>query len=277
MKITPDIMRRLLDPGREAERGELLGLAGWTDPAQGAALLGRLVRAADPAAAPAAELLAEIAASPDPDLALLGFGRLADASIAPAALFRSPLLERPIRELLVRLFSTSRWLTDIVVRNPGLLWWLIDRRTIEEERDATSLRRESDRQIAAFRDERRRINSLKRFQRREILRIGARDLLGLAGVETVTRELSALADAVVGAALGLAAGGRSRELAGEGRGEAGAADGFAVVALGKLGGCELNYSSDIDLLYVYDDRRMERADAVPLARRLTSILSEQTE
>lgn len=277
MKITPDIMRSLLDPAREAERGELLDAAGWTDPEQGAALLGRLVRAADPPAAPAAELLAEIAASPDPDLALLGFGRLADASIAPAALFRSPLLERPIRELLVRLFSTSRWLTDIVVRNPGLLWWLIDRRTIEEERDATSLRREADRQIAAFRDERRRINSLKRFQRREILRIGARDLLGLAGVETVTRELSALADAVVGAALGLAAGGPSRELAGEARNEAGPAAGFAVVALGKLGGRELNYSSDIDLLYVYDERRMERADAVPLARRLTSILSEQTE
>jgi glutamate-ammonia-ligase adenylyltransferase len=87
---------------------------------------------------------------------------------------------------------------------------------------------------------------LRRYRRRELVRIGGRDLLGLATVDETVRELSALADAVTEAALAVT---RAR-LAAEWGGDP--AVGFVVLGMGKLGGEELNYSSDVDLVYVYE-------------------------
>ncbi|MBN1884116.1 MAG: hypothetical protein JW876_01165 [Candidatus Krumholzibacteriota bacterium] len=287
MKTTPDIVRLLLDPDRDADAARIFQSAGFADPPKAAALWRRLRAAADPAADRVAILFDDIAASPDPDMAFLNVARLADAAIDPSALLASPLFGRPLCPMLVRLFSSSYWLADIAIRNPGYLWWLIERRTIERKTEANAIRRELAAQLRPFRDERRRINSLKRIQRREILRIGTRDLLGLAGVETVARELGILADAVIEAALLIAGGEAAAEAAGGGRpgAESGAdatqpdppPEGFAVVSLGKLGGLELNYSSDIDLLYVYDANLVDRGRATDLARRLTAILAEKTE
>src|SRR5262249_61040922 len=81
-----------------------------------------------------------------------------------------------------------------------------------------------------------RRSGLRRFKRRHLLRIGARDLLGFAPVDTAGRELSHLADACVEAAL------RSLEPTLP----------FAVIGLGRLGGAELSYASDIDVIFVYD-------------------------
>ena len=106
-------------------------------------------------------------------------------------------------------------------------------------------------------------------------------------LEYVSHELGALADAIVGAALRLVAGEPAAGIAEAAeptgaRGERGGAAatgaaGFAVIALGKLGGRELNYSSDVDLLYVFDADRLDRAAAVSIARRLTAVLAEKTE
>ena len=85
-------------------------------------------------------------------------------------------------------------------------------------------------------DDRARRDGLRRFKRRELLRIGARDLLGFADLGNVGRELSNLADASVEAAL------QSLE----------PAIPFAVIGMGRLGGQELSYASDIDVLFVYD-------------------------
>src|SRR4029453_12510207 len=82
------------------------------------------------------------------------------------------------------------------------------------------------------------------YRRREQVRIGGRDLLGLATVDETVCELSVLADAVIAAALTTV---RVR-VAEEWGGNAPVA--FAVVGMGKLGGQELNYSSDVDLVYV---------------------------
>src|SRR5512135_95999 len=82
-------------------------------------------------------------------------------------------------------------------------------------------------------------DALRRYQRLELLRIGACDLLDLFDLATATVQLSNLADGLVAVCLGVAAE------------ETGIApEGFSVIALGKLGGQELNYSSDIDLLFV---------------------------
>src|SRR5439155_12703452 len=87
--------------------------------------------------------------------------------------------------------------------------------------------------------------ALRRHRTRELVRIGGRDLLGLASVGDTVREISALAEGVIEVAVGCV---RAR-LAAE-WGAVGAA--FCVLGMGKLGGAELNYSSDIDLVYVYE-------------------------
>ncbi|MGH7860289.1 MAG: hypothetical protein ACREQY_23415, partial [Candidatus Binatia bacterium] len=89
---------------------------------------------------------------------------------------------------------------------------------------------------------------LRRHKRRNFLRIGARDLLGLATVQDTMREISALADGAIEVAAR-----HSRAYVAEEYGEFAADDRmrFTVLAMGKLGGSELNYSSDVDLVYLY--------------------------
>ena len=91
---------------------------------------------------------------------------------------------------------------------------------------------------------------LARFRRRQLLRIALRDVLGVAGLAEITEELSSVADAILSVAY--------RHLRddfvtrhGEPRLADGSPCGFSVIALGKLGGQELNYSSDIDLMFIY--------------------------
>ena len=89
-----------------------------------------------------------------------------------------------------------------------------------------------------------------RFRRRELLRIALRDVMGAARLSEITKELSNLADAILGTAYQRVRG-EFVERHGEPRLEDGAICGFSIISLGKLGGEELNYSSDIDLMFVY--------------------------
>jgi [glutamine synthetase] adenylyltransferase / [glutamine synthetase]-adenylyl-L-tyrosine phosphorylase len=95
------------------------------------------------------------------------------------------------------------------------------------------------------------LDDLVRWKRLEQLRIMARDLLGLADLETTTAALAGLAAAVLGAAVRIAE-------AGDG--------GLAVIGMGKLGGRELNYASDVDVLFVEGDARQARK-VLDVARR----------
>lgn len=257
----------------------------FADPPKAAALWRRLACAG--AEAPrrpglVAGLLEELAASPDPDLALVNLARFVEATIAPETFFNSICVERPIARLLAVAFSCSSHLADVLARNPEYLAWLIEEPVLTRSKAHSEYRAGVAAQAAPFADPRRRLNSVKRYQRRELLRIGVRDLLGLAPVEEVAAELSFLADAVIDAAVALAfAELAPREgVSPEWRVEApGPFHRFAVVSLGKLGGTELNYSSDVDLLFVRADTGDPREDAfyTGLARRVVEILSQPTE
>ncbi|HFB52129.1 MAG TPA: glutamine synthetase adenylyltransferase, partial [Anaerolineae bacterium] len=107
-----------------------------------------------------------------------------------------------------------------------------------------------------------RLDALRRFQRWQYLRIGTCDLLGLFDMPTVTEQLSRLADALVQTALQIVAADTGISPAG-----------FAVLAMGKLGGEELNYSSDIDLLFI-SDTAAERY--LRLGKRLIDALTRVT-
>ena len=124
---------------------------------------------------------------------------------------------------------------------------------------AEELRGGSGRERSAVPGREARMNALRRFKYRHLLRIGCRDLLGDADLAVTTEELSHLADACLGG--GLAMGG-GRSLTGALRRAArrrrDADDGLAVIGMGKLGGDELNYSSDIDLIVRLRRRRRDR-------------------
>jgi glutamate-ammonia-ligase adenylyltransferase len=117
---------------------------------------------------------------------------------------------------------------------------------------------------------------LRAHCRREFVRIGGRDLVGLASVDETVRELSVLAEAIVEVAVGVTRRRLEREWGAPLDGP------FAVLGMGKLGGEELNYSSDIDLIYVYErdgehpSGRTNRECFVRLAEEVTRAISEVT-
>lgn len=223
-----------------------------------------------------AELLLDtLSTTPDPDAALIGFCRYA-AERTPKAGFLSTLHDDPrALDILAQILGTSPFLSEILIRNPGYLDWL--RRELDAPPpDRRAFEHEIHRLFGDGRDPARQVDGLKRLQRREMLRVAGRDLFGMLDRETLTTttaQLSDLADAIVDAALRIA----TAEQAERGGPLGGR---FAVIGMGKLGGGDLNYSSDIDLIYVYDAPDDEIAALhsryQKLGRRLTGLLSEHT-
>ena len=167
-------------------------------------------------------------------------------------------------------FSYSHFLADSVIRFPE---WIVD---IAAARDLhRGFLAEQYEELLA---ESLPGNGLPRpvhlalFRRRQLLRILLRDVLQYADVSETTEDLSNLADAIVNATWQAV----RRELANHRGAPAGAE--FSVIALGKLGGRELNYSSDIDLIFVYaDDANASGEFFRAAANRMTDLLSTYTE
>ncbi|MDE3067757.1 MAG: hypothetical protein KGJ60_09420 [Verrucomicrobiota bacterium] len=158
--------------------------------------------------------------------------------------------------VLAALLSGSQFLGDFLIANPDCLATLNFER-LKFPRRAQGLRREVETLLApklSIRDDAGALAELRRFKQREMLRIAARDLARLGDVVEITRELSDVADVCLDAVLQIC----WRQLTDRlGRPFQQATDGgwqpaaFCVLGLGKLGGQELNYSSDVDVLFVY--------------------------
>jgi glutamate-ammonia-ligase adenylyltransferase len=211
------------------------------------------------------------AASPDRVLVSLErFGQSAQArGLDLAYLLRSP---RAL-EILVSVLSGSQFLTEILLRNPDYLPRLSGHQRLAAVVSSEAYSAAAHACVAAGSQGKpvgpatdvqwtERLNALRRLQRWELLRIGTCDLLDLFDLPVVTRQLSHLADSMIRACLELAIA-ESNTLV----------DGLAVIAMGKLGGNELNYSSDIDLLFVAaaEGTRYQR-----LAEKLIEALSRVT-
>ena len=179
------------------------------------------------------------------DRVLVYFDRLASTYANQVDLYRY-LDENPRAiELLVVLFSSSQFLSEILLLNPEYLPWLTEHKSLYRPKRLEALFQETSAFIKNIDDINKKVDALRVFQRRELLRIGLSDLLDQFDLTSATRQLSHLADSMVRVCLQLAA--RQLKLPVN---EAGMPLGFAVIAMGKLGGRELNYSSDIDLLFV---------------------------
>ena len=220
-------------------------------------------------------LLDILSTTPDPDAALVGFCRYVGARTPKAAFVRELAADPRLLDILMQILGTSPFLSEILIRNPEYLYWLRQRLDAAPP-DRVDYETELDRLVDNAETVEQQVNVLKRFQRREMLRVAARDLFGMLNresLETTTTQLSNLADTIVDRTLHI--------VAAEAAGRQGPLPGrFAVIGMGKLGGGDLNYSSDIDLIYVYDASDEEAGAAhgryQKLGRRLTSLLADHT-
>lgn len=194
-----------------------------------------------------AALRASLERSPDPDLAVTNLARFVEASLNATALFNDLVKHRVLMDVLVTILSSSQYFADILVRDPELFRWLTASDALVRARQKDFLATECARVLRMFQKPERRLDALKRLYRREILRIGARDILGEADLPTLTKELAHLADAIVDACCVVA----HQQLVT--RFPSPPETPYAVIGLGKFGGEELNYSSDIDIIFVYKE------------------------
>ncbi|MCI0402541.1 MAG: hypothetical protein L0212_03345 [Acidobacteria bacterium] len=184
---------------------------------------------------------------------------------------------------LLALFSFSRFLRETLIQDPELILWLGREKLLERMPSHEELLEEYARfETAAFDLE--PSLALSRFKRRQYLRIVLKDVLGLSTLVETTLELSTLADVLLEKALRRADAELQRPYGApetlDARGRRVSAR-FAVVSLGKLGGNELNYSSDIDLLFLFDgsgetggpDRLANSEYFVRLSQRLLQIIT----
>jgi [glutamine synthetase] adenylyltransferase / [glutamine synthetase]-adenylyl-L-tyrosine phosphorylase len=229
-------------------------------------------------------LLGELAGAADPDMALNNLERYA-AAVDRAVLFRT-LAEHPgAAHLLARLGGGSQFLADALRRRPVFLAWLLEPRTMRVW-FADDFAADLAQSLQAFPAREARLNALRRFKYRHLLRIGSRDLLGDADLSVTTEELARLADTCLGEAWRMAEA-EARAKYGEPRDHEGQPTGMAVIGMGKLGGEELNYSSDIDLMFVYGadgettggpDGRLANGEYVArVCRDLVGIIESVTE
>ena len=240
----------------------LAGL-GVSDPERGCRDLADLTRRAGPAclelvARIAVQLEQVLARCADPGMALVNLERFIAAVPRSETTLRH-LAENPrTTEVLLQVFSTSQYLSEIMIRDPELLDWL---QGGPERRDRLALIDDLWKSVAGLSDEEEQKLALRRFRQREGLRIGYNDIVRGFPLEMITQDLSDMADACVEVATRLA---RSRAEARFGMPTTvrGAAGGFVVLALGKLGGQELNYSSDIDLVFLYDEDGQTQGEKV---------------
>ncbi|MEM6329825.1 MAG: bifunctional [glutamate--ammonia ligase]-adenylyl-L-tyrosine phosphorylase/[glutamate--ammonia-ligase] adenylyltransferase [Planctomycetota bacterium] len=273
---------RLDDPAQSAE---LLASLRLTDAAAGHHGLLRMHQAGAPL-----EVLGGLcdrfrgaaATLADPDMAWNNLQRFVCAAPDPAstaALLQSDAHAAP--DLLL-LFSSSQYLSDLLVQDPAGYEALratdgrpVARQTMVEEAAA---------ELAPLADAEAAMAALRRIKRRETLRIAFGDLVRGQPVSAVTRQVSLLADAILEAAVGFQRAELERAF-GVPRDAGGQPARFCVLGLGKLGGVELNYSSDVDLIFFYGtDGQTDGGRSIAnrefferLSRGLIRLLGESTD
>ncbi|WP_342348125.1 hypothetical protein [uncultured Nitrospira sp.] len=198
-------------------------------------------------------VLRSVAQTADPDQAINEWERYVDSGIQRLQLFQYLAMVPHVVEVLGAAFGNSPAMAQTFIRDPLLVYWIEDDGVLRRQMTRKALEANVQAALGTVTSFEAKCEALRRMKRREMLRIGIRDLLGIATpVETYT-VLSDLAAAVIQAAYELV----NQELIqrfgdfGGGTSTGKKADGFSVLAMGKLGGWELNYSSDVDLIYVY--------------------------
>jgi glutamate-ammonia-ligase adenylyltransferase len=198
------------------------------------------------------QLLRGCAEVDDPDLALQRILPLVHAVVRRSA-YLALLLENPpaLRELVV-LCGASPWIAEQLCRHPVLLDELLDRASLYTAPDRALLQAELHQQLArlAVDDLEGQMEGLRYFKASHVLRVAASELADRLPLMQVSDKLTWIAEVILEQVLAVAWADLTAKYGEPQRGGEGC--GFAVFGYGKLGGIELGYGSDLDLVFVYD-------------------------
>jgi glutamate-ammonia-ligase adenylyltransferase len=239
-----------------ARRAEIATRRGLVDPDRVLAAMDAMARRptpfsplGDPAAAVA--LLSDALGTPDPDQALSHLSDFATALRNPAPYFKMLHEHRRVARLLLSLFGTSDFLSKRFLRHPELIDALLREDQVLLAKDGEAFRGELDERLgpvgaAPATDEvlEDQLGELRRYKNEEVLRIAIHDIAGTIDLASVSGQLTALAEASLERCLALA----EAEAAAKGVSPPGR---LCVIGMGKLGGRELGYHSDLDLIFLY--------------------------
>lgn len=202
--------------------------------------------------------------TPDPDLALLRLQKFGEAFGNKAFFFESLLQNPKAVEILARIGVFSDALSSFLMRHPEYIDKLMDPSELSELKGAERMEEELWERIKGCTSFQDSIRELRVYKKGEMLRIGVRDIGGIAGIEEIMEEISNLGEASVRVALGL-----SLDLIGKGP------EGFSVIAHGKLAGKEMHYSSDLDIAFITSG--WDQEEATKLSRSILEALQSLTE
>lgn len=214
-------------------------------------------------------LFKEVLYSPDPDMALNHLESFLAAQgswDAFQSLVRQDLLAV---KSLIAIFSNSQYFSRMLVQGPGLLQDLLEANRESGLGTAAVLGKKLAAALAEAEGITDRLDALRRFKHREEMRIGMADLLSAVPLPAVWHSLSRLAEACLKGALELAAAETARRF-----GIAASTSGLAVIGAGKLGGRELTYGSDLDILFVFSE---EHSGAPPAGTTVFEYFSKVAE
>ena len=198
----------------------------------------------------------------DPDRVVTRLDSFISAYGARATLFELWNRNPTIFELLVLLFDRSEFLAELAIRTPDLVDEMVISGRLRQRKSAEETLRDLRHGLD---DEDQRL-WLRRYHQAELMRIGLRDILGLADFEQYLTELSGLADACLQYALEVVL--RKHKIK---------TPPFVIIGLGKLGGAEIDYGSDLDVLLVADSKAKKLPALCHLALEVLDLVSTRTE
>jgi glutamate-ammonia-ligase adenylyltransferase len=200
----------------------------------------------------APRLLRAVAETPDPDMALVNLEKVTASLGAKGVLWELFSFNPPSLKLYVEICAGSQYLSEILITNPGMIDELLDSLVLNQPRTATELRLELAELSRGAADPEPILHS---FQDKEILRIGVRDILAKDTIQQTTAALSDLAETILAQIALLQEPPLAKRFGvpyltdGD---RAGQISRYLILGLGKLGGKELSYHSDLDLILVYE-------------------------
>ena len=223
--------------------------------------------------------------SPDPDMALTNAERFLGVVAGRSSFYALLAENQETLRLLAGLFGTSEFLSKILISHPELLESMVARSYASMEKPREVMDEELSGLLLQAEDFEERLDILRRYRNEEFLRIGLNDINGKLTQGSITSQLTWVAEVCLEEAYGIAV----AELARFGQ-PTWQHDGvycranLAIIGMGKLGGGELNYHSDLDIIFIYDHQGMTDGEKqitnheyfAKLAQKLISALSMQT-
>ena len=189
--------------------------------------------------------------APMPNSALENLVKFIESSKSRESFLALFVENKNFLELLLKIFGSSNLISDILIKQPDLIDVIRDTESIYRFKNKTNLNKEINQNLNNCNSFEEKKNILRRFKQGEELRIGIRYIIGEADIEGTLEDLSSLAETHIENAYHVAV----LKLRNQYSKEKIIPNNFAIIGMGKLGGREINFKSDLDLIFIYEDTK----------------------